>query len=169
MSNIKRSWWFSREASIRAHRWHRTRKWSMKMTWDFMCRMFWFVLLVAHRTINGFVVYHNANLILPSNEFIFANMSPVNSLLDCACTCSATPMCITATYSEIQQRCVLSSARLNQSVLILVKIDRKTSVLSFLDKILPSKWLRYIINQEWHVKNDPRVEYDYFRGCEVVR
>jgi hypothetical protein len=108
------------------------------MAWDVMCRLFWTALLVRLPAVDGFVVYHNANLKLSSNEFIVANISSVNTLLDCACNCSATPMCITATYSEIQQRCVLSSARLNQSVLSLVTISKKASVLSFLDKMLPS-------------------------------
>jgi hypothetical protein len=111
----------------------------MEMTWNFMYRMFLIALFTHLRTINGFIVYHNASLTFPSDEFILANISAVNTLLDCACTCSGTPMCITAAYSEIQQRCVLSSARLDQCVLSLATINKKASVLSFLDKTLPSK------------------------------
>ena len=87
-------------------------------------------------------MYNNARFQPNDQQFTLAVITQINSLMKCACQCFGNSMCLTATYIGVNQSCTLFSARPEQGSLKLMFTSTMASVLTFINKTLPSMYLR---------------------------
>ena len=97
------------------------------------------LFLSCHRVI-PVSVYENALFVPVDFHFYLNNLTGITSQRLCACQCSQNPMCLTAVYVGINQRCSLLSASIWQGSLKVVVRSNNTSVLNFANKTLPRKF-----------------------------
>ena len=99
--------------------------------------MLWIVFFICVSSADKLTIYSNARFTPIDVHFLVTIKSSINSQTECACCCYNNTMCLTATYSGVDQNCTLFSARLDQGQLQLMVTSLMTSVISFRNKTLP--------------------------------
>lgn len=96
-----------------------------------MWNMLWIVLLFSVCSSDRLTIYNNARFQPNDIHFLLDTNTSVNSQLECTCLCYNNIMCLTATFSGVNQRCILYFARLDQGKVNIMATTEITSVLSF--------------------------------------
>lgn len=96
--------------------------------------MRWMILFCWFYLASTLTVYNNARFVPTNPQLILDNVTNINSQINCACICFNNLMCLTMTYSGINQQCVLYSTGLDQGTLGIMTTNLLASVLSFENK-----------------------------------
>jgi len=96
--------------------------------------MRWMILFCWFYLASTLTVYNNARFVPTNPQLILDNVTNINSQINCAYICFNNLMCLTMTYSGINQQCVLYSAGLDQGTLGIMTTNLLTSALSFENK-----------------------------------
>ena len=99
--------------------------------------MLWIVILFPVCSSEPLSMHNNARFQPSDIHFVLDSKTLVQSQTECAWWCFTTPMCLTATFVGVDQRCTLIFARLEQGSLHIMVTNIITSVLSFKNKTLP--------------------------------
>jgi hypothetical protein len=76
--------------------------------------MLWIVLFLSLTAVSALrTIFNNARFEPDDQNFELNTIQGVNSPLACACLCFNQTMCLTSSYSGIDQSCTLYFARLN--------------------------------------------------------
>ena len=106
-----------------------------------------FVLLLQLCSSLPLTIYENARFESFDSNFILDTIMLVPSQLACGCECFQQTMCLTATYSTLEQRCTLFMAKVEQGIVTIMKRSQHWSILTFKNKTLPGRfslWFRRI-------------------------
>jgi hypothetical protein len=103
---------------------------------SFTCKpiMRWMVLFGWFYFASALTVYNNARFVPTNPQLILNNLTNIDSQINCVCICFNNLMCLSVTYSGINQQCLLYSAALDQGTLRVMTTNSLTSVLSFENK-----------------------------------
>lgn len=132
----------------------------MTISLIFTLKMLWVIFFYSFYATSALIAYNNARFEPFNPQFLRANITNVYSQAQCVCLCFKNSLCFTATYSGINQQCILYMARLDQGILHIMTTNLMTNVLNFEDRTL-SKYKN-------DVKNDTHLLKYCFKKNSII-